>query len=191
MRTLPKFLRRLRQSDSSSRDSRAALTQVVGGWSHRSQSRQNWRVPSRGIPEEMSTVDLMLRIVRPCCSRMGGYDTYQSKQRAPAEAVPSMGEPQLQQRILSNISTRKRASRARGRNPRCSCPRSAQRGVQRDHAHGSVDIHGCDRSRKLDFFGFVFEGVRRAIDDVDCLVAARDRGMGGGNGRDLDAGQSS
>lgn len=60
MRTLPKLRSRLRQRDSSSRDSGAAVTQLVGGMSHRSQSRQKWRTPSRWIPCEMSTVDLML-----------------------------------------------------------------------------------------------------------------------------------
>ena len=32
-----------------------------------------------------------------------GFGTYQSKQRAPAEAVPSMGDPQLQQRIVAPV----------------------------------------------------------------------------------------
>ena len=32
-----------------------------------------------------------------------GFGTYQSKQSAPAEAVPSMGDPQLQQRIVAPV----------------------------------------------------------------------------------------
>jgi len=40
MRTLPRFRNRFKQSDKSSRDSGAAATQVEGGISHLSQSRQ-------------------------------------------------------------------------------------------------------------------------------------------------------
>lgn len=72
-----------RQSANNSRDSGAATCQVVGGSSHRLQSRQKFTMASRWIPCDISTVSLM-----------------QSRHSVPS----SEGAPQRQQRTLDGIS---------------------------------------------------------------------------------------
>lgn len=78
-----------RHSARSSRDSGAATTHWLGGECHLSQSRHMKRTPSRSMPSVMSTVSLR-----------------QSPHNAPAACVPSMGAPQLQQRIVGAVDCR-------------------------------------------------------------------------------------
>lgn len=82
--TLLKPFNFLKQSASNSLLSGWAASHWFGGCSHLSQPRQKWRLASRGIPTEISVVSLI-----------------QSKQIArPLLLEPSIGVPQLQQRIL-------------------------------------------------------------------------------------------
>ena len=79
----------LRHRARSSLDSGAATTQLVGGRSHRSQSRQKCITAWRSMPCETSFCFLM-----------------QSKQNAPADVWPSMGALHSQQRILNHPEVR-------------------------------------------------------------------------------------
>lgn len=75
-----------KHSASSSRDSGAAVIHCAGGECHLSQSLQQCIVHSRWIPAEISTLSLI-----------------QSPHRASKTSVevPSIGAPQLQQRIVA------------------------------------------------------------------------------------------
>lgn len=79
-----------KQTARSSLDSGAAEIHWLGGCSHRSQSLHVCSTASRGMPWETSTESLT-----------------QSSHRAPAAVVPSIGAPQLQQRILPSLLARK------------------------------------------------------------------------------------
>lgn len=101
MRTFDKPRRRRRQTASSSFDSGAATTQLLGGWSHLSQSLQTWRVPSRWILEvQVISICSVRKVIPTYPDEASTSSLRQSEHSAPAEVVPSMGAPQLQQRIL-------------------------------------------------------------------------------------------
>lgn len=134
IRTFDRPRRRRRQMASSSFDSGAATSQLVGGCSQRSQSLQKCRVDSRCTPWETST-----------------ERRTQSWQSAPAAVVPSIGAPQLQQRILDRLvfenhiyrSSRKKPLRDKRKkekekeNSRC---RDSLLLLHRHHRDGSIQI---------------------------------------------------